>query len=522
MIASSSTLFAALLLGSAGPSPTPDAAPPTADHEPAAETTAEPTAEPTAGTVEQWREPPAAEDPLALPLRAHAGGLTADQVADRAVISSPQLAAKEAELVAAAAKVDQTMLAFFPQLELKASYTRLSDVNVQFGSGALVGAGNAGLLGVGPCPDGSGANCVVDSMGAPVGAAAFDIPQVLNQFSTQAMLSVPISDYVFRMVQGIRAARLNRDATQMTKEAEQRKIRVDARVAYYNWLRTVAQVAASEDALVTAKARLQEATVAHRAGVMTEADRLQVEALVADVERSIVEARAFETLARENISIMMDEPLKEYTVGESVLGDTIEVPEVPEMNRMVEQAMRDRPELQALGLNERALQNGIKTERAGLYPRLDAFAEGTYANPNQRFFPPTEEWNGTWSAGAQLTWNVTSMLTTRQRVKELKAQRRGLNANAEALRRGIRMEVSSAYVDRHRALASIALAEKTRVSSEAAYTAVAAQFRVGQATATDVIEAQGQQLRSRLQAINARIDLKVALAKLSYATGRPI
>lgn len=505
----SSPLVAALCVALVQPGPdTPVAKTPAADGAEAA-------------PAEDWREVPESSDPLAEPLSAHAGGLTADYVAEQAVIAAPSIAAKDAELQIAAARVDQTMIAFFPQLQLSASYTRLSDVNVQFGSGALVGAATPGLLGVGACPDGS-TGCVVDSAGVPVGAAAFDIPQVLNQFSTQAMLSVPVSDYVFRMVQGIRAAKLTRDAAEMAKDAEKRKVRVDARIAYYNWVRTVAQVAASRDALSTAQARLEEAKVGHRVGVVMNADLLRIEALVADVERTIIEAEAFEELARENLSVIMDEPVREYRVGESLVGETVEAGDWPKVHVLVEQAMRDRLELRALGLNDRALKGGIKTERAGLYPRLDAFAEGTYSNPNQRFFPPTKEWNGTWSAGAKLSFNVTGVFATRQRIKELKAQSRSLDANAIALRRGIRMEVTAAYVDRRRALASIALAEKTRESSEAGYAAVAAQFRVGKATATDVIEAQGQQLSSRLQAINARIDLRVAETKLTYATGRAV
>jgi outer membrane protein len=42
---------------------------------------------------------------------------------------------------------------------------------------------------------------------------------------------------------------------------------------------------------------------------------------------------------------------------------------------------------------------GIRVTRAAYYPRLDAFAEATYANPNQRFFPLAAVWRASWSAG---------------------------------------------------------------------------------------------------------------------------
>src|SRR5690606_39965592 len=83
------------------------------------------------------------------------GGLTAEVVAERSLASSHTVRARLAELDAARARLDQTTAQFFPRLTLRASYTRLSPVSAELG-GALVGAGNPGLLSTGPCPGGGG------------------------------------------------------------------------------------------------------------------------------------------------------------------------------------------------------------------------------------------------------------------------------------------------------------------------------------------------------------------------------
>ena len=464
------------------------------------------------------RSLPAADDVLAESLRPKPGGLTAQIVATKAVESSPSIAIKQADLRIAAARVDQAIVAFVPQVQVSASYTRLSNVNVFFGEGALVGAQNPGPLSVGACPDGT-QTCVVDAQGSPVGASSFTIPQVLDNYSLQAKLSVPISDYVLRIVRGLRAARLSREAAGFAEQAERAKVEVDARVAYYNWVRAVAQVAATRDAQRTARARLDDAKLRYNVGYLTQADVARIEALVASAEAATIEAEAFEELARENIAVIMDEPVHDWVVGENVLTAPGSVSARPRIHALVDEAVRNRYEIKTLSTNTQALHEGIRTERAGYFPRLDGFAETTYANPNQRFFPPTDEFNNTWSAGLQLSYTLNAPLAARQKIKELRAQKRGLVAQREAIERGIRLEVTSAYIDRKRALAALAVAKTNRSAVEYGYQAVAASFKAGNATVTDVIESQGERLTAQLQELNAGIDLKVADTKLDYATG---
>jgi len=503
-----------LIVLAAAPVETP---PPPAPDDPSSQTPATAPSDPTASTGIPALEAP--RDSLGEALRPDPQGLTSSAVAKRAVEVAPRVQASDAAVEIAAAQVDQTIVSYLPRFGASASYTRLSDVNVQFGSGALVGATNPGLLTTGACPGGGPGVCVLDAGGAPVGAASFEIPQVLNQFSTQASLSVPVSDYVLRIFSGLKAANKNEDAARLSKEAEIRKVAIDARVVYYNWLRAVTQVAIAKDALRTSEARLRDAEVGYRVGVVTEADRLRIEALVAQASRLLSEGEAFERVTRESLAVIMDEPVREYRVGEDLLSAAPTPRELPELEALVAQALQNRPELASLATTVEALDAGIRSERAGYAPRLEGFADVTYANPNPRFFPPTDEWNATWSAGARLAWTINQPLATRMRNKELKAQSRNLDAQYHALQRGIHLEVASAYAERKNAIAAIGYTRIAREANEAAYRAVSAQFKVGRTTATDVIVVLQDLFNAQLQDINARIDLRVAEAKLDYAIG---
>ena len=45
------------------------------------------------------------------------------------------------------------------------------------------------------------------------------------------------------------------------------------------------------------------------------------------------------------------------------------------------------------------------------------------------------------------------------------------------------------------------------------------RYRAGEATTTDVIEAESERVNATLQGVNAHIDLRIAATRLAYATG---
>ena len=124
----------------AQPAPVPAAAP--ASPAPAAPAPALPDAAPVtppqAGTSELQQRVP---ELTALDVQS--GGLTADETARRALIASVSVGQKRAELEAASARIRQTMVQFFPQLTLGASYTRLSPVAADLGQGSRAGVQRA-------------------------------------------------------------------------------------------------------------------------------------------------------------------------------------------------------------------------------------------------------------------------------------------------------------------------------------------------------------------------------------------
>lgn len=455
-------------------------------------------------------------------LEVQPSGLTSNEVARRALAASASVQQKRAELDAANAKIRQTTIQFFPQLTLKASYTRLSPVSAGFGNGALVGAQHEGTLSTGPCPTGGG-TCVLDSAGTPVGAraVAFEFPQ--NNYALSASLSVPLSDYVFRLTHAAAASSASREAAERALEAEKLEVENTARILYYNWLRANGQVFITRKALERNQARLADARAAQEVGTISRADLYRVEALVANTELAVTQAMALHSLANTELAIVMeDKTTPTYRIGQSVEIPAPVTTDERAGRQLVAQAMRTRLELKAIDATNRSLTRGADAIRAGALPKIDGFGDVTYANPNPRIFPQAQEWNATWAVGASATWNIDNLFMNNASADEVEANARATRARRRALEAAITQQVVAALLDVAKGQAALQANETALKAAEESYRVRTDLFRAGQATTSDLIEAESELLTAKLAAINARIDLMIATLELRHATGGDI
>lgn len=463
----------------------------------------------------ELRDAPQGTNPVLAAFTPHNGGLTANEVATRASASSDTIAAKNAELRAAAAAVDSAMYSFYPKLGLKASYTRMSPITTSLGGGTMVfGTGQGtlsvdqttGLIGTGP----GGTQ--------PVSAQPLSFPIPKNYYSLGATLSVPISDYVLRLSHSIDATKKNQESSELNLKAERQKVEGDARVAFYNWTLAIGQVAVTEKSLERMRARLKDTQTSFTLGAATKADVLRMQSLVAGTEASLEAARSFKQLAEEQLTVIMDTRPNEYVLGEDVLADRSVVP-LQSLDDLVKEANANRYELKSMDKNVESMRSAETVIARGELPRIDGFADYTYANPNQRYLF-VYAWKQTWDVGLAATWNVNEVFTSNSSAHEMAAKRQALEANRKAMAKGIRVEVATAYTDARRSAAELEAAKRAAEAAQAAYDTEVELFRVGKATTTELIDAEAELVNSLLRLISAHVGARVAETKIARATGR--
>ncbi len=515
----------------AQPRPAQPAAPAAQPAAPAAQPAA-PAAQPAAPAA-QPAEPVRAPDSLGAALAARPGGLTPEEVARAAARTNPSLRARQADLAAAAARVDQAFVNYFPRLTVTATYARLSDVEneIPASQGGTVATGAPGPVTVGPCPGNPAANCLLDSAGNPAvsipasattSALASLFEPRLNAYSFTAALAVPISDYVFRISQGYAAASHAESASRLQAQAAELQVAADAKIAFYNWVRAKGQVVVAHEAVEQARAHVADARRTFDVGLISRADVLRLEAQVASAEQLETEARGFLAVTDEQLRIALGAPPERtLEIGIDVMAAPSQPPSAS-LQALQQEAFQKRLEIRALDETEYSLKEVESVARAGYLPRIDGFANLNYAMPNTRFTLEPDEFNLSWDVGVRLSWTINDTFTASGATAEARARTQAVAEQKAALRDGLRLEVASAYTDVMKATANIAAAERQLAASEESMRVRLELFRAGRATSVDVVDAETEVTRARLRQIDARVGLLVARTRLEHATGRDV
>jgi outer membrane protein TolC len=410
------------------------------------------------------------------------GGLTADQAAQRAAGASPSVRRRVAELEAAIAQAEAAGLARVPQLSGKLSYTRLSPID-----------------------------------GISVGAIMIP-PALENAYLAEAQLVVPLSDYLLRYPRLIQSARLGAEAARLNKRSSELSAGQDARLGYYEWVRANLQVLIAKRQLVQVQRTLDQVRALTEVQRLSRADLLRVESQEAQAEQVLDQLTNLAQLREEQLRLLIGAGAEPLAIGEDIRAD-LAGSGAAGLDDMLGTAKRQRLELKAIEVGIQAKESQRAAEKANLLPRLSAFGLVDYADPNQRVFLSGDEFRLTWSVGAQLTWTLNDALISRTSERRITAEANQLRADHENFERGTRLEILSAQQ-------AVALAEHALTTSQKGLTAAEEGYRVrkellnaDRATAVELVDAETELTRSRITALNARVDLRVAHAQLDHALG---
>ena len=432
--------------------------------------------------------------------------LTAAEVARRTATASPTALARANDSQAAAAAVDQALAGYVPRLATSLRYTRLSPLE-QAPLGTLVVAPGANP---GPLPT-----------GAPLVAASLSFPIPDNQYVGTASLSVPLSDYLWRLPALTAAARASADAASLVEQASRLRVATDAQTTYYAWVRARLQLDVTRQALAQARRHLEDVAKAEKAGSASPADRLRVEAQVSGAELLVARAETLAlTLDRQLRALMHDDSGQPYEIGET-LSDGPPVAAAGEA-ALVSEALARRLELRVFGAQERAAHKQAAAARAAGLPRLDAVGTATYARPNQRVFPQKDEFRGTWDASLVLSWNPTDLFATEAGHRVSEARARSAAAEGQVVADAIRVEVAQLLQSAREAESAIASATRGLTAAEESYRVRRLLFQNGRATSVELTDAETDLLRARLESVSAQLDRKVAQVRLDHAVGRDV
>lgn len=467
---------------------------------------------------------PASTKPMPVPedlLKATPGGLTAEQVGQRAMDTS--FAAKQAieTMRAANARVDAAWAGFLPRVSAVAKYTRLSPIDLPnlspynfLATDAKTGAYTAPI---GNQPNGTGT-----FTGALISTPLSFPPPPVDNTVLQATLAIPLSDYLFRTNQTYTAATHSSEAARFDVGSARANALSNGKVAYYTWLQTRGSIIVAVETLNDQRIHLNDSRNQFTVGNASKADVLRAETAVAQAELGLVQAENAEELAETQMRVALHLPptAERLVPGEGL--DTQLPPFQGNKQALIEEGLANRYEIKSALANAVAARRTAQANKAGRYPVVSAFGDAIEANPNPRIFPQTNVWTPSWDVGIQATWSPNDVLVANGTGADYDARASALEAQAQVTRESIEVEVTQDFEQLKQADFSLDSTHRELASATEAYRVARELFNNGRGTSTTLTDAERDLFTARIDALTAAVNARIARVRLEHAVGRDL
>lgn len=252
-------------------------------------------------------------------------------------------------------------------------------------------------------------------------------------------------------------------------------------------------------------------------GLVLKNDGLKLDLAVSNLEASLIDIQTGRGINNFNMAMALAEPTDtEYAIDTTLTTSTDTAP----LAEYLAEALKNRAEINALGMRREAALIGQKIVAANRLPTLSAGGSYDYNRPNMRVFPNRPEFKGTWNLGVFLSFDIAGLYTNRAKEAETRFRLERLTTAIDQLRDGIQMEVNASYHGYQQARDKIAVAQKAIEQATENFRIEQNRFQAATITPTDFLEANTQLVQAQLNRQTAQANAELAHQKLLNSVGR--
>jgi outer membrane protein TolC len=335
------------------------------------------------------------------------------------------------------------------------------------------------------------------------------ISQVFNFHSTNFSMSQLLFDFG-RTLDAIRAASASVNANIADLETTRQTVIINTKQAYYGLLSSQQLLGVAEETLRQNQKHLEDAQARFEVGIAPRFDVTQAQVQVSTAELDLVTARNNVALGQETLRTTMG--VTDFT--DFVLVDAPEhQPVAINDAEILQQAYRQRSELQSVQAQQQAATQRVSSLQKGLLPSLTGDAQYNWTGRK----PPLQDG---WILGVTLTVPLFDSILTVAQVSEAQATLQSLEAQEEDLRLQVALDVRRSMLELRRAEQSIRVSEQTVISARENLDLAEGRYTAGVGNIIEVTDAQVSFSSARANSIQAIYSYKTALAQLERALGK--
>ncbi len=347
---------------------------------------------------------------------------------------------------------------------------------------------------------------------------SFDIvPSIVNNYNLRLSLQQPLFTG-FKLASSSDIAEYNYESQKQNYTKDEQQLILDIKNAYWNLFKVIKVKSAVDENVDLINAHLTDIKNFFDQGLATKNDVLKVQVQLADAQLRQIDAKNNVELARNSLNNIIGLPLSTNTSVQSDVSVTEEA--VPDLERLIDEAMENRPELKAMDFQLKAGESGVTLAESNWYPQIYLTGNYYYSRPNQRIFPAEDKFQGTWDVGVGLSWDIWNWLLTSDQTKEAEAQYEQVKDSYKGLKDGITLEVTQNYLNLLKAKEKVTTANQSVHQAEENYRVTDETFKNGLALNSDLLDAEFALMQAKTNYVQSLADYELAQANLEKSIGK--
>jgi outer membrane protein TolC len=246
------------------------------------------------------------------------------------------------------------------------------------------------------------------------------------------------------------------------------------------------------------------------ASANAQASHQRLLALEAANQRAIAEADLARLTGRNTVSVVLPVTRAERA-GTATSSATA---------ALVAEALRGRPERQALEQRAASADARAAAAAAGARPQIALGGGYDYARPNPRIFPRSRDWKTAWDASLNVSWTLWDGGRRAAEHGEAAATAAALRTRVADFDRQVTFEVRARALELESSRQAVVAAEDGIAAAIEAERVVGERYKAGVLTSTEVLDALVARLQAELDRARAVAGVRLAEARLERAVGR--
>ena len=281
--------------------------------------------------------------------------------------------------------------------------------------------------------------------------------------------------------------------------------------AYFELLRAGRNRDVSRETVEQFRHHLEQAGAFFDVGLKPKFDVTKAEVDLSTAKLNLIKAENASRLARVTLNNAMGLPeAPDYEVEDRLSSGRQDM----DLEEAIRKAYERRPDLKAMALKRKSLEQSIELVRKDYYPSLTGSAGYGWGGGD---FPLDRGW----SFGAEVSIPLFTGFSTQYEIAEAQANLDVLTANENLLRQAIDQDVRQAWLNLREAAERIVAAELTVRQAIENLELANGRYASGVGSPIEVTDALVAASNAKLSEISALYDYKIALAGLERAVGEP-